>query len=221
MKYREILTVSAILSCLIFSVIEVFPQPPKKPRKGMQIIMPDKYDDVYDGDEEKWEEEKETMRKNCDIILTIYHEIPCPQRPGKARGRIYFNIDDKGKLRYHASGGGVVALVPHEYGYTSLPANWKCGVTKATGYIDVHVSGKVITKGHKKFIKFLVAPGYENCVFVSDLPQYDPLHGKKCGEGPFTTPATPWEVEMPLHDGYFFDPVGGVFKFKLELGKRK
>ncbi len=218
MKTRKLLTVVVILSYLILGKTEVFAQLPNKPKKGMQIIIPDKYDDVYDGDEKKWEDEKELMRKNCDIMLTIYHEVPCPQRPGKARGIIYFKIDEKGKLRHYASGGGVAALVPHEYGYTSIPANWKCGVTKATGYIDVHVSGKVITKDHKKFIRFNVAPGYQNCVFISDLPQYDPLHGKKCGEGPFTK-ATPWEVEMPMQDGYLFDPVGGVFKFKLELGR--
>jgi hypothetical protein len=168
---------------------------------------------IYGEDIESWNEAMETLRKNSEIILTIYFNMPCKPKEGRGSGMIGFLIDKNSEL---------VPFPPPltgpwgpKAGFTTIPVNFKCGIDQASGTIDIYVKGKIIQRGNKKFLRFDMSRKWD-CVFKSDLPQHDPLHGKKCHE-----PSEDFgDYEIPLVNGYITNDPGSIYNFALEVIKK-
>ncbi|MEW6418040.1 MAG: hypothetical protein AB1480_07955 [Nitrospirota bacterium] len=164
---------------------------------------------IYGEDIESWNEAKEAFRKDSEIILTIYFNMSCKPKQGLGSGMIGFLISKNNDLIPSAAFAGLRAP---KAGSTTIPVNFKCGITQASGTIDIDVKGKIIKRGKKKFLRFNMYRKWD-CVFKSDLPQYDPLHGKKCHE-----PSEDFgDYEIPLENGYITNYTGSIYNFALEV----
>jgi hypothetical protein len=165
---------------------------------------------IYGDDEASWDKAIEESRKECEIILTIYFTMPCSPKPGYSKGLIGFLISKNNDL---------VPFPPPltgpwgpKAGFTTIPVNFKCGIDQASGTIDIYVKGNIIKRGKKKFLRFNMYRKWD-CVFKSDLPKYDPLHGKKCHD-----PSEDYgDYEIPLENGYVTQYPGSIYNFALEL----
>ena len=108
---------------------------------------------IYGKDIESWNEAKDTFRKDSDLILTIYFNVPCKPKDGHGSGMIGFLINKNNEL---------VPFPPPltgpwgaKAGFTTIPVNFKCGITQATGTIDIYVKGKIIKRGKKKTLDLI------------------------------------------------------------------
>jgi|GEM_PF-6643622 len=175
-----------------------------------------KFTDMYGGDEVTWDEHKEVLRKNLragGAILTAYLHIPCRPKPQWGRGMIGFLVARDGELLPFLPGLHGPRGV--RIGTTSIPLDFKCGPSHAKGDLSIDVRGRVLTRGKGRVLRFVMSPRW-NCVFRSDLPQHDPMHGKKC----YGPSGAPGEFEMPFVNGHVTSYANSVFNFALEIVRK-
>jgi hypothetical protein len=196
---------TGVLSFLAFALISI----PLSNSAFAQENREGNFLHIYGDDIESWNEAKDAFRKDSDIILTIYFNMPCTPKQGLGSGMVGFLVGNNNELIPSAGFAGPRAP---KAGSTTIPVSYKCGITEASGTIDIDVKGKIITRGNKKFLHFTMYRKWD-CVFKSDLPQYDPLHGKECHEPSEDS----GEYEIPLENGYITNNTGSIYNFALEV----
>ncbi len=166
--------------------------------------------DIYGGDESEWKAAKEQMRGilgKGGIILTVYHRLPCEPKPQNGRGMTGFMVARDKTLRPSISAPKSPFKTPT--GMIIIPYDFKCGPDSGTGNLYLYLNGKIIRLRGENWLRF-DAFHTTDCVFISDFPQWDPAHGKKC----FTDFKN--SFQFPMKNGYVLD-VGGAFSFALEI----
>ena len=191
-----------VLSFLVFLLMFIL-------LSKIAFALKTEFDHIYGNDIESWIEAEDELKKSSDLILTIYFNMPCKPKQGLGSGMIGFLIGKNNELIPSAFFAGLQAP---KAGSTAIPVNFKCGITRASGKIYIDVKGKIIKRGKKKFLRFNMHRKW-NCIFMSDLPQYDPLHGKKCHEPSEDS----GDYEIPLENGYVTSYTGSIYNFSLEI----
>lgn len=134
---------TGVLSFLVFALIFIFLSKIAFAQKGRE----GDFLHIYGEDIGSWIEAKEVFRKDSEIILTIYFYMPCKPKEGLGSGMIGFLIGKNNDLIPSAAFAGPRAP---KAGSTTIPVNFKCGITQASGTIDINIKGKIIKRGKKK-----------------------------------------------------------------------